>query len=176
MVFVGDIADPDRDKAYAIASNSVLEAIQHEKRIFFSVEKCELLKINGNNNDGFNVNGIGIEVVESARYLSSLFNIKGDNSDTCRERHLTAKGTSVEFCSPSRRSPFGATQIGSMLILYKTVFLPKLINNCEAWSNLKPADYKIWRSAQLNFMRKILEVPRSTPTVALYLELGMGPH
>ena len=31
MEFVDDIADPSRDKDIAIASNSVLEAIQHEK-------------------------------------------------------------------------------------------------------------------------------------------------
>ena len=30
MEFVDDIADPSMDKASAIASNSVLEAIQHE--------------------------------------------------------------------------------------------------------------------------------------------------
>ena len=57
----------------------------------FSAEKCELLKINCNDNDGFKVNGTGIKVVESARYLGDLFDIKGDNSDTCRERHLRLK-------------------------------------------------------------------------------------
>ena len=95
MEFVDDIADPSREKASAIASNSVLEAIQHEKRISFPAEKCELLKINCDNSDGLKVNGIGIKVVEPARYLGDLFNIKGDNSDTCRERHLKAKGTSL---------------------------------------------------------------------------------
>ena len=84
----------------------------------------------------FKVNGIGIKVVESAQYLGDLFNIKGDNSDTCRERHLNAKGTSVELCSLSRGLSFGIRQIESMLILYKTVFVPRLIYNCEAWSNL----------------------------------------
>ena len=81
MEFVDDIAYPSRDKANAIAINSVLEATQHEKRISFLTEKCQLLKINcNNNNNGFKVNGIGIKVVESARYLGNLFNIKGDNS------------------------------------------------------------------------------------------------
>ena len=102
MEFVDDIADPSRDKARAIASNSVLEAIQHEKRMPFSAEECELLKINcNNNNDGFKVNGIGIKVVESARYLGDLFNIKGDNSDMYRERHVKVEGTFVEWCSLS---------------------------------------------------------------------------
>ena len=36
MEFVDDIADPSREKATAIASNSVLEVIQHEKRISFT--------------------------------------------------------------------------------------------------------------------------------------------
>ena len=80
MEFVDDIADPSRGKASAIASNSVLEAILHEKRISFPAEKCKLLKIICNNSDGFKVNGIGIKVVESARYLGDFFNIKGDNS------------------------------------------------------------------------------------------------
>ena len=61
---------------------------RHEKRISFSAAKCELLKINCNNSDGFKVSGIGIKVIESARYLGDLFNIKGDASDTCRGRQL----------------------------------------------------------------------------------------
>ena len=158
-----------------MSDNSVLEAIQHEKRISFSAEKCELLKINCNNSDGFKANGIAIKVVESARYLGDLSNIKGDNSDMCRERHLKAKGTTVKLCSLSRGLSFGIRQIESMLILYITVFVPRLIYNCEAWSNLKAADYKILQSAQLKFMRKILKVTRSTPTAALYLELGIWP-
>ena len=46
MEFVDDLADPDRDKQSTLASNAVLEAIQHEKRLTFATEKCELLKIN----------------------------------------------------------------------------------------------------------------------------------
>ena len=78
------------------------------------------------------MNGIGIKVVESARYPGDLFNIKGDNSDKCRERHLKAKGPSVELCSLSRGLSFGIRKIESMLILYKTVFVPRLIYSCEA--------------------------------------------
>ena len=66
MEFVDDIADPSREKASAIASSSVLEAIQHEQSISFPAEKCEPSKINCNNIDGLKVNGIGIKVVESA--------------------------------------------------------------------------------------------------------------
>ena len=46
MEFLDDLADPNRDKQSALASNAVLQAIQHEKRLTFSAEKCESLKIN----------------------------------------------------------------------------------------------------------------------------------
>ena len=44
MELADEIADPNRDKACVIASDSVLEDIQHEKRTSFSGEKCEPLK------------------------------------------------------------------------------------------------------------------------------------
>ena len=46
MEFVDELADPNRDKQSALASNAVLQAIQHEKQLTFSAEKCELFKIN----------------------------------------------------------------------------------------------------------------------------------
>ena len=117
MEFVDDIADPSRDKTRAVASNSVLEAIQHEKRISFSAEKCELLKINCNNDDGFKVNGIGIKVVQSLSGILATF--LTSKQITCRERHLKAKGTSFELCSLNRGLSFGIRQIESMLYCIK---------------------------------------------------------
>ena len=48
----------------------------------------------------------------------------------CKERHLKAKSTSVELCSLSRGLSLGIRKIESMLILYNTVFVPRLIYNC----------------------------------------------
>ena len=55
--FVDDLADPNRDKQSAQASNAVLQAILHEKRLTFSAEKCELLKINSKDDTCLKVNG-----------------------------------------------------------------------------------------------------------------------
>ena len=59
MEFVDDFSDPNRDKQSALASNAVLEAIQLEKRLTFSAEKCELLKIhfNSKHETSLKVNG-----------------------------------------------------------------------------------------------------------------------
>ena len=69
----------------------------------------------------------------------------------------------------------GNKQIESMLLLYKTVFIPRLIYNCEAWSDLTPKDYLTLQASQLTFLRNVLEVSKATPIAAMYLEFGIMP-
>ena len=74
MEFVDDLADPNRDKQSALASNAVLQAIQHEMRLAFSAEKCELLKINSKDDKCLKVNGRSMKQVDVACYLGDHFN------------------------------------------------------------------------------------------------------
>ena len=69
----------------------------------------------------------------------------------------------------------GTKQIESLLLLYRTVFLPRLIYNCEAWSGFTTKDLKTLQSSQLSYLRGILEVSERVPTAALHLELGVLP-
>ena len=66
-------------------------------------------------------------------------------------------------------------KLKTCLLLYRSVFLPRVIHNSEAWSNLSPKDVADLQKAQLSYLRRVLEVPRSTPTAALYLETGILP-
>ena len=54
-------------------------------------------------------------------------------------------------------------QIETMLLLYKTVFIPRLIYNCETWSNLTPKDCLILQASQLTCLRNVLEASKATP-------------
>ena len=83
--FVDELTDPNRDKQSALASNAVLLAIQHEKRLTFSAEKCESLKVNSKDDTYLNVNGRSMKQVDVACYLGDHFNHQGNNSDLCEE-------------------------------------------------------------------------------------------
>ena len=62
-----------------------------------------------------------------------------------------------------------------MLLLYKTVFISRLIYNSEAWSNLTPKDYLTLQASPLTYLRNVLEVSKATQIAAMYLELGILP-
>ena len=175
MEFVDDIANPSSSRQTAVLGNKLLENIQHEKRVNFSAEKCELLKINSICNDGLLLNAEVIKSVRKVRYLGDVFSDKGDNSELCKDRHDKIKGTITELFALSKGIKFGTKQIESLLLLYKTVFLPRLIYNCEAWSGLTTKNLKTLKSSQLHYLRKILEVSKGVPSAALFLELGVLP-
>ena len=116
-------------------------------------------------------------MVKAVCYFGNRYNIKGDNTDLCKERVSKAKGSITELCAlckglVSERRKFSERRNSeSMLTLYKAVLLPRLIYNCESWSVLTPKDYKTLEDSQLIFLRNILEVSKA----ALFLDLSARP-
>ena len=53
--------------------------------------------------------------------------------------------------------------------------MPRLICSSETSSYLSKKDLLTLQKAQLCFLRRVLQVPKSTPVAALYLELGVLP-
>ena len=104
-----------------------------------------------------------VEIKNSFRYSRNIFNSQGNYSDLCKDRLGRAVGISIEIISLCKEVNFGKNQISDMLLLYESIFLPRLVYNCEAWTNLTRKDY-------LDF-----EKANSTPTAGLFLELGILP-
>ena len=85
--FVDDIADPNEGQLSAQMTNKITEHIQHERRLMFSEEKCELLKVNSKEGDEtIQANGKSVKTVRVVRYLGDHFNFKGNYKDLCKGR------------------------------------------------------------------------------------------
>ena len=91
------------------------------------------------------------------------------------ERTKKAVSTIIELFSLSKEANLGKHQISNQIMLCKTVFLLRLLYNCEIWTNLSDNDYSNLQKVQLNYLRRIMEVPRSTPIHGTFLELGILP-
>ena len=104
-----------------------------------------------------------------------MLNDKGDNTALCKDMADKAVGTIIELFSIYKEVNFGKFKISNSLTLYQSVFIPGLIYNCEAWSNLKAKDYKVLQQLQINVLKRVMDVPRTTLNAALFLELGVWP-
>ena len=119
------------------------------------------------------VYGEPMKVDETFKYLGDTFNSKGDNVALCKQRVDKSVESIIEIISLCKETNFGKHQIFSLMVMHQSVFLPRLIYNCESWSNLTHKDISNLQGTQLNFLRRVMEVPKSTPTAALFLELGI---
>ena len=96
--FVDDIADPNEGQLSAQMNNKIIDHIQHERRLMFSEEKCELLKVNNKVGDAtIQVNEKSVKTVRVVRYLGDHFNCKRNNKDLCKEWVKKATGTIIEL-------------------------------------------------------------------------------
>ena len=175
LEFVDDIPDANNGLPQAFHSHKIITDIITRKRLKLSIDKCKLLKINGRGSGegSLIVYGEPMKVEELFRYLGDTFNSKGDNVALCKHRVDKSVGSTIEIISLCKEVNFGKHQIYSMITMYQSVFLPRLIYNCESWSNLTQKDISNLQDAQLKFLRGVMEVPKSTPIAALFLEFGI---
>ena len=167
LEFVDDIADPNRNKYDGQISNKVITGIQELKKLKFSSEKCKVLKINNSSNrDTLFIEDKALDIENSTSYLGDVFNDKGDITALCKDREDKAVGTIIELFSICKEVNFDQFKISNLLTLYQSVFIPGLIYSCEAWSNLKAKDYQVLQKLQLNFLKWLMDVPRTTPNAA----------
>ena len=171
--FVYDIADANNGSSQAIASHKIIIDIIERKQLKLSIDKCKLLRINGRKSDvnSLTVYGELMKVEETFKYLGDTFNSKGNNVALCKHRADKSVGSIIEIISLCKETNFGKHQIFSMMVMYQSVFLTRLIYNCESWSNLIHKDISNLQGAQLNFLRRVMEVPNLHPLLHYFWNL-----
>ena len=71
--------------------------------------------------------------------------------------------------------PFGKLFYQIAILLRNSLLVSSVLCNCEAWFNLTKADLNMIESIDLEYLRRILKAPISTPKEILFLELGVIP-
>ena len=158
----------------------------HENVTFFSKkkkaplneDKCICMVINSKSPHPHPILAIKkkiMKIVEESKSLGDVFNSKGNNKSLLRDRKNKATRCLISCLSECYTVTRGAKAIKSLLLLYITVYLPTIIFNCEAWDNLTGEDMKLLQVLQMKFLKRVLQVPKSTPNCLVLLELGITP-
>ena len=158
----------------------------HDKTTFFASKKKMPLnekKCNGlivNNKIPYAVpvlyvNGIIMELMEKIRYLGDIFNAHGTNTDLLQDRVSRGVSCLISCISECSEVTQGCREIETMLLLYKLLFLSTVLYNSEAWSCLNQNEVSQLERLQQKFLKRVLQVPKSTPNTLVLLELGLLP-
>ena len=71
----------------------------------------------------------------------------GTNLDLVDARVKKAKGSTIELIALCKEDQFSSNQLSAMLLLHRSVFLPRLIFNCETWSSLTKSEVESLQKA-----------------------------
>ena len=69
----------------------------------------------------------------------------------------------------------GEHYIDVALLFRESMFLNGVLTNSEIWDNLTEAEIQEFENLDRLLLRRILQVPVSTPNEGFYLELGILP-
>ena len=150
--------------------NQKIVHIQHLKKLKFSAEKYKVLKISAlKNTDTVCVDGNHLKLK-----MSLSIGSKGDNVSLCKSSVNTTVGSIIEISVRCQEANFGKNEISNLLLLYNSVFVPRLLqSHGQTFLRMTSSVQKIRNLILL--IGRIMDVPRSAPTAVLYLELGIPP-
>ena len=117
----------------------------------------------------FTYDGNQLEIVDHFCYLGVIFSSNGSTVEHFKKTVTQAQRAAFALISRAKRLEF---PLDTILDLYKSMVLPILLYGCEAWGCEK---LHIIERFQLQFLKCILNLKKSTPNVMVYGETGIYP-
>ena len=109
------------------------------------------------------------------KYLGDLISADGKNIKNVKARVAKGTGIIIRILAILDGVPFGKFYFKIALILRESLLVSSMIYNSEAWYNVTNREMDLLETVDLQFLRKVLNAPRSTPKEMLYLETGCVP-
>ena len=178
LAFVDDIADLSGSSEDALTSHINALEFALRKKLNFAPDKCFIMLVNGKSMDkipDLYINGEKVDQVKLLKYLGDIFNSKGNNEDLMDDRVKRGTASMVSIQGFMRETFLGVHTLSVYLLLYKSIFLPSMLFNSQAWSNLTDTDIKRLRVLQLKFLKRAIRAKQATSSSFVYLEMGVLP-
>ena len=105
-------------------------------------------------------------------YLGDVICADGKNKMNIQARVSKGTGIIAQLMSMLEKVSMGKHFFKIALLLRDSIFLSGILTNSEAWYGLSSSDIELLEAIDRQLLRRILNVPDSTPIPALYLETG----
>ena len=172
LLFVDDVLEMARSVADTNINTISNEVFEKENRIEYKPIKCKLMPSNTCcEENSVKLNGTPLDIVDEHKYLGTLVSKKG-RSDM-KQRVKDCNGVLNEIVEVCNKSGVGNIRLKFVRMLTESCFKSKFKFGCEVWDPLKKSDTDEINKLIPNMIKRVLELPRSTPTTAIQHEFGI---
>ena len=139
LAYVDDIIDVNETNADTKIAHHNAQEFSMEKKLDFAGDKCNGMLVNGKKDDRFPTLYIGKEIVKEVHLMTCLgdvFNSKGNNDDLVADRVKRGTACMVSINGFMRETQLGHHTISIHILLHDAIFVPSILFNAQAWSNM----------------------------------------
>ena len=156
--------------------NYTLEKVNEfgvKHRLKWGKEKCKVMEIGTGKYmpKKWNLGKEEIESCESYRYLGDLIMRNGSNKKNIDDREAKVMANTRKIIASCGSEIFRKIRMKALLRMHNSRTIPSLLTNCETWVLNKTEREKLNR-IELWALKKILDVPKTTPTPAIWYITG----
>ena len=108
-------------------------------------------------------------------YLGDVICSSGSNDNNIENRKNQGLAAINQICSMLKLTSLGHYYFEIALVLRTSILVSKLVFNSEVWYNLSNKQSEKLEQIDEIYLRKILDVPKTTPKVGIYMECGVMP-
>ena len=139
--------------------------------------KCVKLHVGGKT--GFcptlKVHGTKMPEVTEETYLGDILSADGKNAKNIKNRVSKGIGIIARIMHILEEVSFGPHFYKIAMLLRESMLINGMTTNAEIWYNFTGRDAQEFENIDKLYFRRLLRVPKSTPTESLYLEMGAVP-
>ena len=116
-----------------------------------------------------------MKAVKSDTYLGDIISSDGKNTENIRNRVSKGIGIVTQIFNIMEAANFGEHYFEIALLLRDSMLINGILTNADVWYNLLKSEVKELEDVDKLLLRKLLNVPETTPEEAFFLELGILP-
>ena len=169
LLFQDDIVRLETNATNLNKANKINEVYQNIKRMEFHQDKtvCMTLK----ERDQINLNNREIKNVKIYKYLGDVITSDGKYDEMIKQRGNVITGATIEIINIIKS--IENINIQKIITYYNAIILSRLTYNAEAWGELTQSNREALEKIQKKALKRLLNLPQSTPSKGLLHELGI---
>ena len=175
MTFVDDLIGLDESLMAADESNVYAEVFEKKSRLKYKIPKCKVMPMNVKTPGDVCLNNKKLEKVKEHVYLGTIVSANGERHSDMKSRISKANSVSNEIEQICKLPELSQIRFNYIEMLSNSCLDSKVKFGCEFWDVLK---YKVTREKldgiKPNLLKRVLEVPSSTPSAAVQYEFGVN--
>ena len=189
IIFQDDICKASSSREECQLAQEVIAETVTSKQLVLNEDKCQVMIIGTAaavkrereqlELEPIMMSGKKVKQAASEKYLGDHVanTTAADSADiTIEKRIKSVAGPVAEIIALAadvRSSYIGP--ISTALILWESIIIKKLLTNSESWLAVTKASVARLERAQLSFLKRLLSLPKATPTIGIWWETGCLP-